>query len=155
MQSVQCEPIMVISTRDTKLIPRQSPHIPPRPEMKSNQVIFGDLSNSGRKCVWSFSFNFWLTEWILQFKNIELYFCPDLLCNNILMLSLLSNASVTVSGAYYLSNHWIFALPDMTNINMIYKLWNFGNTSLPSKSNTFLKKITQSTNFPMSFHSMM
>ena len=129
-----------------------------------NQVICRDLSNSGRKCVWSFSFNFWLTKWILQLKNIGLYFCPDLLCNNILMLSVLSNAPVTVSGACYLSNYWIFALPDMTNINMMYKydtlsilhfhkrrwkLWKFQNTRLQSKSNSFLKKITQSTNFPI------
>ena len=142
MQSVQCEPIMVISTRDTKLIPRQSPHIPPRPEMKSNQVIFGDLSNSGRKCVWSFSFNFWLTEWILQFKNIELYFCPDLLCNNILMLSVLSNASDTVSGACYPSNYWIFALPDMTNINMIYKYYTLLHSLSQKKMKISKHKLT-------------
>ena len=35
-----------ISATETKLIPRQSPQNPPKPEMKSNQVIFGDLSNS-------------------------------------------------------------------------------------------------------------
>ena len=39
----------MISARETKLIPRQSPQRPPKPEMKSNQVIFGDLSNSGCK----------------------------------------------------------------------------------------------------------
>ena len=31
---------------ETKLSPRQSPQKPPKPEMKSIQVIFGDLSNS-------------------------------------------------------------------------------------------------------------
>ena len=31
---------------ETKLNPRQSPQKPPKPDMKSNQVIFGDLSNS-------------------------------------------------------------------------------------------------------------
>ena len=31
--------------------------------MKFNQVIFGDLSNSGRKRVWIFSSNFWLTKY--------------------------------------------------------------------------------------------
>ena len=35
-----------ISATETKLIPRQSPQNPPKPEMKSSQVIFGDLSNS-------------------------------------------------------------------------------------------------------------
>ena len=30
-------------------MPRQSPQIPPKLEMKSSQVIFGDLSNSERK----------------------------------------------------------------------------------------------------------
>ena len=39
----------MISATETKLIPRQSPQRPPKPEMKSNQVIFGDLSNSGCK----------------------------------------------------------------------------------------------------------
>ena len=34
---------------ETKLKPRQSPQKPPKPEMKSSQVIFGDLSNSGSK----------------------------------------------------------------------------------------------------------
>ena len=41
------EPVR-ISARDTKLIPRQSPQRPPKPAMKSNQVIFGNLSNSGK-----------------------------------------------------------------------------------------------------------
>ena len=36
---------------ETKLIPRQRPQIPPKLEMKSNQVIFGDLSNSDGKMV--------------------------------------------------------------------------------------------------------
>ena len=35
---------------ETKLKPRQSPQKPPKPEMKSSQVIFGDLSNSESKC---------------------------------------------------------------------------------------------------------
>ena len=35
-----------ISMTDTKLIPRQSPQKPPTLEIKSNQVIFLDLSNS-------------------------------------------------------------------------------------------------------------
>ena len=35
---------------ETKLKPRQSPQKPPKPEMKSSQVIFGDLSNSDAKC---------------------------------------------------------------------------------------------------------
>ena len=35
-----------ISATETKLIPRQSPQNPPKPEMKSSKVIFGDLSNS-------------------------------------------------------------------------------------------------------------
>ena len=39
----------MISATETKLIPRQSPQRPPKPDMKSNQVIFGDLSNSGCK----------------------------------------------------------------------------------------------------------
>ena len=34
---------------ETKLKPRQSPQKPPKPEMKSSQVIFGDLSNSESK----------------------------------------------------------------------------------------------------------
>ena len=34
---------------ETKLNPRQSPQKPPKPEMKSIQVIFGDLSNSEQK----------------------------------------------------------------------------------------------------------
>ena len=34
---------------ETKLNPRQSPQKPPKPEMKSIQVIFGDLSNSELK----------------------------------------------------------------------------------------------------------
>ena len=36
----------MISAIETKLIPRQSPQSPPKPEMKSNHVIFGILSNS-------------------------------------------------------------------------------------------------------------
>ena len=36
----------MISATETKLIPRQSPQRPPKPEMKSNQVIFGNLSYS-------------------------------------------------------------------------------------------------------------
>ena len=36
----------MISMTETKLIPRQSPHTPPMLEMKSNQVILADRSNS-------------------------------------------------------------------------------------------------------------
>ena len=124
--------------------------------MKSNQVIFGDLSNSGRKCVWSFSFNFWLTKWILRLKNIKFFFVPTSCVTTSWCFSVLSNASVTFSGACYLSNYWIFALPDMTNINMIYryntlsilhfhkrrwKLWKLQNTSLQSKKNNPINKL--------------
>ena len=41
----------MISATETKLIPRQSPQRPPKPEMKSNQVIFGNLSNSGKHVI--------------------------------------------------------------------------------------------------------
>ena len=41
-----------ISATETKLIPRQSPQNPPKPEMKSNKVIFGDLSNSENDVQW-------------------------------------------------------------------------------------------------------
>ena len=54
--------------KETKLNPRQSPQKPPKPEMKSNQVIFGDRSNSE----WKLSI-----KWhdIMIFQNIEyLYF---------------------------------------------------------------------------------
>ena len=35
-----------ISVTETKLTPRQRPQMPPKLEMKSSQVILGDLSNS-------------------------------------------------------------------------------------------------------------
>ena len=40
------------SVTEMKLIPRQSPQIPPRFEMKSSQVIFCDLSNSEEVQIW-------------------------------------------------------------------------------------------------------
>ena len=40
-----------ISERESKLIPRYSPQIPPKPEMECIQVIIGDLSNSGPKII--------------------------------------------------------------------------------------------------------
>ena len=40
-----------ISVTETKLIPRQSPQIPPKLETKLNQLILGDLSNSEKKTV--------------------------------------------------------------------------------------------------------
>ena len=37
--------------KETKLNPRQSPQKPPKPEMKSNQVFFGDRLNSEWKLI--------------------------------------------------------------------------------------------------------
>ena len=47
----------MISITETKLIPRQSPHTPPMLEMKSNQVILADRSNSKQQK--NFSVKLW------------------------------------------------------------------------------------------------
>ena len=46
-------------------MPRQSPQIPPKLEMKSNQVILGDLSNSGNQN----GYNLCITEYRISFLS--------------------------------------------------------------------------------------
>ena len=61
---------------ETKLIPRQSPQRPPKPEMKSSQVIFGDLSNSAKQnFMYCFECVTHQTPLSLQ-KRCSLWQCP-------------------------------------------------------------------------------
>ena len=70
-------------------MPRQSPQRPPKPEMKSNQVIFGNLSNSGKHVITLVEIELQLTKYG-RFPEEDVHNDDVLLISVVVLLALIN-----------------------------------------------------------------